>query len=58
MTKIYPLLVVAAVLTGAGIQWPEALDMPSMSSLEDGMRNHLRGVIDRIATPIDLSDVG
>ena len=58
MTKIYPLLVVAAVLTGAGMQWPEALDMPSMSNFEDGMRNHLRAVIDRIGSPFDLSGAG
>jgi len=58
MTKIYPLLVVAAVLTGAGAQWPEALDMPSMSKFQDGMRSHLSAVIDKIASPIDLSGAG
>ena len=58
MTKIYPLLVAAAVLTGAGAQWPEVLDIPSMSSLEDGMRSHLRAVIDTISRPLDFSETG
>ena len=58
MSKLYPLLVVAAVLTGAGAQWPEALDMPTMSNFKDGMRNHLSAIIDNIASPFDLSGTG
>lgn len=58
MTKIYPLFVVAILFSGVGAQWPELLEMPSMSSLEDGMRNHLRSVIDTISSPFDISGAG
>ena len=58
MTKIYPLFVVAILFGGVGAQWPELLEMPSMSSLEDGMRSHLQAVIDRLSSPFDLTGAG
>ena len=58
MTKIYPLFVVAIVFTGVGMQWPELVEMPSMSSVESGMRGHLQAVIDTITGPLDIPGKG